>query len=74
MRIVCNPEVKTPTIFQAVYAQKTLESIGIQDAATPMAENPNLVANPKTADKDEGKEVVHLQIYSVVGQSAYIAS
>ena len=53
MKVDCNLEAKTLTISQFVYTQKALESIGMQDcknAATPMAKNPNLVANPETAD------------------------
>ena len=53
MKIDRDLEAKTLIISQLVYAQKALESIGMQDcksAATPMAENPNLVANFETAE------------------------
>ena len=52
MKIDLNLEAQTLTISQFVYAQKALESMGMQDrksAATPMAENLNLVNNPETA-------------------------
>ena len=53
MKVDRDLEAKTLTISQSVYAQNALKSMGMQDcksAATPMAENPNLVANPETAD------------------------
>ena len=53
MKVDRNLEAKTLTISQSVYTQKALESMGMLDcksAATPMAENPNLVANPETAN------------------------
>ena len=59
MKIDCDLEAKTLTISQSVYAQKALESIGMQDCkstATFMAENSNLVANPETAEPSSVKE------------------
>lgn len=53
MKVDRDLEAKTLIISQFVYAQKALESMGMQDcksAATLMAKNLNLVANLETAN------------------------